>query len=50
MKNLKNYDVQELRSDEAQTIEGGFVIITGVCLFALGVAIGAGISNKIQRK
>jgi len=50
MKNLENYGVQELSVDDVQNIEGGIVFATAACLFALGVAVGAGIGTVIQRR
>lgn len=41
--NLKELNTQELSKNELQTIDGGIVFATAFCLFAIGVAIGAGI-------
>ena len=45
MKCLKQLDVQELNAQEIRQIEGGFMITLGICLFALGMAIGLGIMS-----
>lgn len=41
MKNLNELNLVELNSDEIKNIEGGLMITACVCLFALGVFIGA---------
>jgi hypothetical protein len=39
--NLNSLGVHEMNAQEIREIEGGFVIITAICFFALGMAIGA---------
>jgi len=46
----KNEGLYSLSEDELKSIEGGIMIGVAICLFALGMAIGAGIGNRIQRR
>lgn len=41
MKKIENYGVLELNSEEIKNIEGGIMIGVAICLFAIGVSIGA---------
>jgi len=51
MEKLKKIEgVYSLSRKELKSIEGGIMIGVAICLFALGMAIGAGIGNRTQRR
>lgn len=50
MENLQILGVSELSHKEMKSIEGGVMIGLVICLFALGMAVGLGIGNRVQRR
>ena len=47
---LENYGISNLETLEMKTIDGGVMIGRVICLFALGVAVGLGTGNRVQRR
>jgi hypothetical protein len=50
MENLQILGVSELSQKEIKLTEGGVMIGLVICLFALGMAVGLGIGNRVQRR
>lgn len=50
MEKLQIQGVSELSAKDLKTIEGGVMIGLVLCLFALGMAVGLGIGNRVQRR
>lgn len=50
MKNLQIQGVSELSAKDLKTIEGGVMVAVLLCLFALGMAVGLGIGNRVRRR
>lgn len=42
--------IDVLSQEEVKSINGGIIPAVAICLFALGVAIGVGIGNRVQRR
>jgi len=50
MEKLQIQGVSEMSSEEMKLIDGGVMIGLVICLFALGMAVGIGIGNRVQRR
>ena len=50
MEKLQIQGVSEMSSEGMKLIDGGVMIGLVICLFALGMAVGLGIGNRVQRK
>ena len=42
--------IDVLSQEEVKSINGGIILAVAICLFVLGVVIGVGIGNRVQRR
>ena len=50
MKNLNNIKICELSKEDLQLVNGGIMFGVALCLFAIGMAIGAGIGSRYKAR